>query len=82
MVEYWWPLNIFWVLNGNHSIVQGILSAEGEVIPEAGYDYSKYYEKFGFDGVYWIELKSGKKVGKPRYPELGIIFEIGRFLLN
>jgi hypothetical protein len=79
---WWYPLNIFWVSGGNHSIAQGILNAEGCVKPKYGYDLSPVYEHVKFDGENWIDEKSGVKLGSPRYKEIGYVFEIGRLILK
>lgn len=81
-VIWFYPLNIFWVTGGNHSIMQGIILAEGEVDPVEGYDLSGLYPLIKFNGKNWLEISSGKKIGQPRYKELGYVFEIGRLLLK
>lgn len=81
-LHYWFPLNIFWVGGGNHSITQGIVLAEGEVKACEGYNLSKLYQHVRFDGEHWIDLHDGVKLGTPRYRELGYVYEIGRFLID
>lgn len=80
LLIWWYPLNIFWVGGGNHSITQGIILAEGEIKPKEGYDLSDLYQYIQFDGTQWLDRHSGKKLGTPRYKELGYVFEIGRFI--
>lgn len=79
---YWYPLNIFWVTGGNHSITQGIVLAEGSVTTNEGYDISIIYPHVKFDGTYWLDCHSGARIGKPRYKEFGYVYEIGRLILE
>lgn len=79
-VTWWYPMNIYWVLGGNHSIAQGVLRAEGAVQPDDAYDLSGLFPHLSFDGETWIDSKSGTAIGKPRYKELGYVYEIGRHL--
>lgn len=81
-LDYWFPLNIFWVGGGNHSIMQGILIAEGDVTPEEAYDLTPLYEHVAFNGDNWISKATNENIGKPRYKELGYIYEIGRLLIT
>lgn len=76
-----YPMNIFWVNGGNHSITQGIVIAQGELKPVDGFDLSDMYNFIKFDGDEWIDIKSGSKLGAPRYKEFGYIYEIGRYIL-
>jgi len=80
MLSY--PLGIGWVENGNHSIIQGILRGEGQVIPTEVHDLSKLIELIKFDGVNWKSTVSEKNLGEPRYVEFGWVWEIGRLILK
>lgn len=75
-----YPLNIYWVTGGNHSIMQGVLLAGGELAPKEGYDLSGLYSYLQFDGDSWRDNHSGKALGKPRYQAFGYAFEIGRLI--
>lgn len=79
-IHYWYPLNVFWVAGGNHSITQGILLAEGEIKASEGVDLTDLYKYVHFDGDKWIETGSGTALGVPRYNEFGYVYEIGRFI--
>ncbi|MFA0813392.1 DUF6710 family protein [Microbulbifer epialgicus] len=79
-IHYWYPLNIFWVAGGNHSITQGILLAEGEVKASEGYNLSDLYKYVFFNGDSWIDADSGATLGIPRYKEIGYVYEVGRFI--
>lgn len=81
-LHYWYPMNIFWVDGGNHSITQGILIAEGMVTAIEGYDLSELYSYVRFDGEYWVDSVSGESIGTPRYKELGYVYEIGRYIID
>ncbi|HRH76452.1 MAG TPA: hypothetical protein PK129_03810 [Cellvibrionaceae bacterium] len=77
---FMYPLNIYFVCGGNHSIAVGILQAEGFVAPQVGYDLSGLYAHIFFDGDQWVDSKTGGRIGKPRYKELGFVYEIGRLI--
>lgn len=77
-LTWWYPLNIFSVAGGNHSIAMGILAAEGELTATSGFDMSGLLPSVAFDGHNWIEPETGKMLGTPRYREFGYLFEIGR----
>lgn len=79
-VVSWYPLNIFWVRGGNHSITQGILCGEGAVKCDEAYDLTPLYGYIHFDGDNWIEAETGRILGTPRYKEFGYVFEIGRLI--
>ncbi len=81
-LTWWFPLNVFWVVGGNHSITQGIVLCEGAVKAEDGADLSKLYEYVKFNGFNWIDTQLNKVIGKPRYKEFGYLYEIGRRLVQ
>lgn len=78
---WWYPLNIFTVEGGNHSIAQGIILCEGKVQPSEAFDLTQLLRHIRFDGRVWRDIKSEESLGKPRYKELGYIFEIGRHIV-
>lgn len=81
-VEYWSPLGIFWVKGGNHSIAHGILMGEGELPVTDAYDLDSLYPVVRFDGESWLDAENDQPIGRPRFPEFGIVFEIGRLILE
>lgn len=81
-LTFMYPLNIYWVDGGNHSITVGIILAEGYILPSVGYNLSALYPHVFFDGERWVDTKTGEKIGKPRYKELGYVFEIGRLIAS
>lgn len=80
-LTFMYPLNIYWVDGGNHSITVGILLAEGHISPNVGYDLSELYPHVIFNGDFWLDAKTGEKIGRPRYQELGYAYEIGRLII-
>lgn len=80
MLSY--PLGIGWVANGNHSIIQGILRGQGEIVPTEVHDMSGLISLIKFDGRYWRSEVNGEVLGAPRYLEFGWVWEIGRFILS
>ncbi|MBD1574795.1 hypothetical protein HC725_16215 [Vibrio sp. S17_S38] len=81
-LQWCYPFNIFLVISGNHSITQGIIRSSGNIKPRYGYDFSILYQYIEFDGYSWIDIKTGQKIGEPRYMELGYIYEIGRIIFE
>ena len=76
------PLNIVWVNGGNHSIAQGILDGEGELVPDDIYDVSRIIRGVRFDGQNWVCRKTGENLGWPMYAEFGWAWEIARLLID
>ncbi|MBF0795225.1 DUF6710 family protein [Mammaliicoccus lentus] len=80
MAQYFYPLGITMVYNGNHSIFTGMNKGEGHIKVNEVYDVSYLYDKFRFDGMYLIDTETEEK--ERIFFEIGAIFEIGRLLLN
>lgn len=76
------PLNIVWVNGGNHSIAQGILDGEGELVPDDIYDVTRIIRGVRFDGQNWVCRKTGENLGWPMYAEFGWAWEIARLLID
>lgn len=74
------PLGIGWVSGGNHSIAQGILSGEGELVPDEVIDVSSAMDVVGYDGECWVCMRTGLRTDGPRYREFGWVWEIARLL--
>ena len=87
-VNYYKPLNLYLVTNGNHSITCGILKNEGEIINNITcYNLNTYYDYICFDGVSYKEIEGCSETikiyqGKEIIFEIGAIFEIGRLILK
>ncbi len=78
MLSY--PLDIGWVANGNHSLIQAILRGQGHVIPTEVHDLSLLIELVKFDGREWRSILTEDVLGVPAYPEFGWVWEIGRLI--
>lgn len=77
-VTLWLPWKIGFVRGGNHSIASGVLTGEGEVIPESVYDMSYLLDIINTDGYYWyMNDKICERVTDYR---TAAFFEIGRLL--
>lgn len=87
-IEYYKPLNLYLVSNGNHSIACGILKREGEITNNIScYDLTKYYDYIFFDGVNYKEIEGCSETieiyqSREIIFEIGVIFEIGRLILK
>ena len=82
MVLYTYPLDITWVNGGNHFITQGLLRGEGTLEPDEVLDLTRLINLVRYDGSYWIAIKSNKRLGLPRYSEFGMVWEIGRLIID
>lgn len=80
MAQYFYPLGITYVYNGNHSIFSGMNKGEGNIKVNTLFDVSYLYKYFYFDGTYLNNRKTQEK--HKIYFEIGVLFEIGRLLLE
>lgn len=80
MVTLLLPMNIALVRNGNHSIAQGVITANGMIIPDEILDLHAYFDFIYFDGVKFRDKRHQNTVYQPRHPEFGWIWEIARLL--
>lgn len=69
------PFRIGFVINGNHSIAQGILKGNGIIQPNSVIDVSSLLPQITFDGKYWLKNENNKVLGRPRYKEFGWVWE-------
>ena len=76
------PMKIGFVNGGNHSIIQGVLSGNGEIHPKTVVDLSNKLNEVYFNGTHWIHTTSEQVIGEPRYPEFGWVWEISKLLTN
>jgi hypothetical protein len=81
VIAYQYPLMIGWVNGGNHSIMQGIISGAGTLIPDEVHDISLLIDAVGFNGLHWYSRISGNHVGAPRNQEFGWCWEIARRIM-
>lgn len=75
-----YPMKICIVMNGNHSIMQGILNGTGTI-------HAKYYiclskqdlNRYTYDGTNWIENSTNKKTLVKNH-DVGLVWEISKLL--
>lgn len=73
------PMRIGFVINGNHSIAQGIICGNGQIVANEVVDLTDKLTEISFDGVYWRD-RQNNKIGTPRYAEFGWVWEISKLL--
>ncbi|MDG9757844.1 hypothetical protein N5E31_03585 [Pseudomonas chengduensis] len=81
-VELLLPFGLTLVHGGNHSLAAGITNAEGAVVAETVTDLAPLYGHVRYDGVSMIRMHDGFNLWTPVDEELGILFEIGRLMLE
>ncbi|MBK3845830.1 DUF6710 family protein [Stutzerimonas xanthomarina] len=81
-VELLLPFGLALVHGGNHSLAAGITNAEGTVVAEKVTDLSPLYTHVRYDGVSMIRTHDGHRLWQPVDEELGILFEIGRLMVE
>ena len=75
------PMRIGYVWRGNHSIMQGMLTGSGKIIPCEVINCSQYFDRYSFDGTHWVDHESDQKV-EARYIEFGWVWEICKAYQN
>lgn len=81
-VELLLPFGLALVHGGNHSLAAGITNAEGTVVAETVIDLAPLYDHVRYDGVSMIRTHDGFNLWTPVDEELGILFEIGRLMVE
>ncbi|WP_345719014.1 DUF6710 family protein [Thauera aromatica] len=81
-VELLLPFGLALVHGGNHSLAAGITNAEGTVVAETVIALAPLYAHVRYDGVSMIRTHDGFNLWTPVDEELGILFEIGRLMLE
>ncbi|MFZ4823949.1 hypothetical protein CQW32_04820 [Pseudomonas putida] len=81
-VELLLPFGLTLVHGGNHSLAAGITNAEGTVVAETVIDLAPLYAHVRYDGVSMIRTHDGYRLWEPIDEELGILFEIGRLMVE
>lgn len=76
------PFGLGLVHGGNHSITAGIVNAEGTLLTESVTDLSPLYEFVKYDGIAFIRRADGYQLSTPHHEEPGILFEIGRLMVE
>ncbi|AXL70970.1 DUF6710 family protein [Pseudomonas aeruginosa] len=81
-VELLLPFGLTLVHGGNHSLAAGITNAEGTVVAETVIDLAPLYAHVRYDGVSMIRTHDGFNLWTPVDEEFGILFEIGRLMVE
>lgn len=81
-VELLLPFGLGLVHGGNHSLAAGIANAEGTVIAQDVTDLSPLYEHLRYDGMSMVRTHDGCRLWEPIEEEFGILFEIGRLMVE
>lgn len=74
-------MGIYYIYNGNHSTNAGIVNSDGTIQVEEYLDISYLYDEYKFDGEYLSNINNSHE-RIPLLFELGVLFEIGRLLLE
>jgi len=81
-VELLLPFGIALVHGGNHSLTAGIANGEGTVVTESVTDLSPLYGYVRYDGDSMVRIHDGSRLSEPVEEEPGILFEIGRLMME
>lgn len=76
------PVNLLIIGNGFHSTTSGIYDTNAIYFPECIWDISNWYDIIYFDGIAFYHSKCNALLYSPEQKEIGIIYEIGRLLLD
>ncbi|MFZ4824129.1 hypothetical protein CQW32_20420 [Pseudomonas putida] len=76
------PFGLALAHGGNHSLTAGIVNAEGSVEADSVIDLSPLYAYLHYDGLSMIRTHDGCRLWEPVDEELGILFELGRLMLE
>jgi hypothetical protein len=81
VVAWWRPLQVGWVLGGNHSIAAAIVSGSGRIRPEEVFDVEPLLDRIAYRGQQWTSLDTESTIGRPQHPEFGWAWEVARVLV-
>lgn len=76
------PFGISLVGGGNHSLTAGITNGEGVVVTNVVKDITPIYEHVYYDGLCFRRTWDGAVLSQPNDEEPGILFEIGRLMIQ
>lgn len=76
------PINLLIIGNGFHSSTSGIYDTNAIYYPEYTLDISDWYNEIIFDGTFFRHKKCNSILESPENKSIGIIYEIGRILVN
>lgn len=81
-MTYFYPINVFLVYNGMHSIFAGIYDRAHYSYSNQMIDISLFYKYYFFDGTNFRHYDCNKIINTPDYLEIGILYELGRIYLD
>ena len=76
------PVNLLITGNGFHSTTSGIYDTKAVYFPEYVLDISNWYDVIHFDGIAFYHSECNTLLYSPEQKEIGIIYEIGRLLID
>ncbi|WP_394167912.1 DUF6710 family protein [Photobacterium piscicola] len=79
-VSVWLPWGLCFVDGGNHSIMTGIASSEGQIQPNSVRDYAYLLDNLYTDGFYWYDSITRQQIDKVNDYRFAAVFEIGRLM--
>lgn len=77
-----YPIGLCQITNGLHSATTGIYDTSASVQLHSSIDISSSYKEITFDGIDFIHQKCQKSIYTPKHNDIGIIYEIGRLLID
>lgn len=76
------PINLLIIGNGFHSSTSGIYDTNAIYHPEYILDISNWYKTIHFNGIAFYHSACNRLLYSPEQKEIGIIYEIGRLLIE
>ena len=76
------PMGIGIVFGGNHSMAAGIANVEGFVTSTDVQDLTPLYSYVRYDGLDFLRNHDGVQLSQPEDEEPGMLFEIGRLMVE
>ena len=76
------PINLLIIQNGFHSTTSGVYDTNAIYYPEYTLDISNWYKDIYFNGIAFFHSSCNSKLYSPEQKEIGIIYEIGRLLVE
>lgn len=76
------PINLLLIGNGYHSSTSGIYTENSIYYPEYLLDITSWYQEIIFDGITFRHVPCKTVLHSPEQKEIGIIYEIGRLLVE
>ncbi|MCL2886328.1 MAG: hypothetical protein FWF20_06015 [Betaproteobacteria bacterium] len=76
------PMGVGIVFGGNHSMAAGIANGEGFVTSTEVQDLTPLYAYVQYDGLSFLRIHDGAQLSQPEDEEPGMLFEIGRLMVE